>query len=81
MSEPVGATQGAGRNQVLRVRDLEIGYSTDRGLVRAVRGVSFDLEDDDSLAFIGESGSGKTTLGLSLVRLLPQSVTVTQAVG
>jgi peptide/nickel transport system ATP-binding protein len=64
------------RDEVLSVRDLEIGYSTDRGLVRAVRGVSFDLRDDESLAFIGESGSGKTTLGLSLVRLLPQNATI-----
>jgi peptide/nickel transport system ATP-binding protein len=76
VSELAGVTQGAGRNEVLRVRDLEIGYSTDRGRVRAVRGVSFDLEEDDSLAFIGESGSGKTTLGLSLVRLLPQSASI-----
>ena len=63
-------------NEVLSVRDLEIGYATDRGLVRAVRGVSFDLVDDESLAFIGESGSGKTTLGLSLVRLLPQNASI-----
>jgi ABC-type glutathione transport system ATPase component len=62
-----------GRDDVLSVRDLEIGYSTGRGLVRAVRRVSFDLGHDESLAFIGESGSGKTTLGLSLVRLLPQN--------
>src|SRR5918999_16170 len=65
-----------GRDEVLRVRDLEIGYTTDRGQVQAVRGVSFDLGDDESLAFIGESGSGKTTLGLSLVRLLPQNASI-----
>jgi peptide/nickel transport system ATP-binding protein len=64
------------RHEILSVRDLEIGYSTSRGLVRAVRGVSFDLGDDESLAFIGESGSGKTTLGLSLVRLLPQNASI-----
>ena len=65
-----------GRDDVLSVRDLEIGYTTDRGKVQAVRGVSFDLGDDESLAFIGESGSGKTTLGLSLVRLLPQNASI-----
>src|SRR5215218_8746944 len=65
-----------GRDDVLSVRNLEIGYSTGRGLVRAVRGVSFDLGHDESLAFIGESGSGKTTLGLSLVRLLPQNASI-----
>jgi peptide/nickel transport system ATP-binding protein len=65
-----------GREVVLSVRDLEIAYATDRGMVRAVRGVSFDLGDEESLAFIGESGSGKTTLGLSLVRLLPQNASI-----
>jgi peptide/nickel transport system ATP-binding protein len=65
-----------GRDEVLSVRDLEIAYATDRGMVRAVRGVSFDLGDEESLAFIGESGSGKTTLGLSLVRLLPQNASI-----
>ncbi|HEX5914815.1 MAG TPA: ATP-binding cassette domain-containing protein, partial [Rubrobacter sp.] len=64
------------RDEVLSVRDLQIGYATDRGMVQAVRGVSFDLGDDESLAFIGESGSGKTTLGLSLVRLLPQNASI-----
>jgi peptide/nickel transport system ATP-binding protein len=65
------------RDTILSVRDLEVGYTTERGRVRAVRGVSFDLKNNESLALIGESGSGKTTLGLSLVRLLPQSASVT----
>jgi peptide/nickel transport system ATP-binding protein len=68
--------QKVGEDKVLSVRDLEVGYATDRGRVRAVRGVSFDLGDDESLAFIGESGSGKTTMGLALVRLLPQSASI-----
>jgi peptide/nickel transport system ATP-binding protein len=68
--------EGRRRDKILNVRDLEVGYSTDRGKVQAVRGVSFDLGDDESLAFIGESGSGKTTLGLSLVRLLPQNASI-----
>jgi peptide/nickel transport system ATP-binding protein len=65
-----------GEDKVLSVRDLEVGYATDRGRVRAVRGVSFDLGDDESLAFIGESGSGKTTIGLAVVRLLPQTASI-----
>ena len=68
--------QKVGEDKVLSVRDLEVGYATDRGRVRAVRGVSFDLGDDESLAFIGESGSGKTTIGLAVVRLLPQTASI-----
>jgi peptide/nickel transport system ATP-binding protein len=70
------ATERAGGQTVLNVRDLVVSYWTDRGRVRAVRGVSFDLKDGESLALIGESGSGKTTLGLALVRLLPESASV-----
>ena len=43
-----------GRDDVLSVRDLEIGYATGRGLVKAVRGVSFDLGDDENLGVIDE---------------------------
>jgi peptide/nickel transport system ATP-binding protein len=68
--------QKVDEDKVLSVRDLEVGYATDRGRVRAVRGVSFDLGDDESLAFIGESGSGKTTIGLAVVRLLPQTAAI-----
>ncbi|ACZ41815.1 oligopeptide/dipeptide ABC transporter, ATPase subunit [Thermobaculum terrenum ATCC BAA-798] len=60
----------------LSVENLEIGYRASRGIVHAVRGVSFDLLEGESLALIGESGSGKTTMGLSLVRLLPTSAKV-----
>ncbi|MGO3315353.1 MAG: ATP-binding cassette domain-containing protein, partial [Brachybacterium tyrofermentans] len=57
---------------VLAVRDLEVAYRTGKtSRVRALRGVSFDLYPESSLALVGESGSGKTTLGLALLRLLP----------
>jgi peptide/nickel transport system ATP-binding protein len=49
-----------------------------RGAVQAVRGVSLDLQSDESLALIGESGSGKTTLGLAVVRLLAKTARVTK---
>jgi peptide/nickel transport system ATP-binding protein len=62
---------------VLSVRHLSIAYHTRRGLVQAVRDVSFDLKRGETLAIIGESGSGKTTLALGLIRLSPGSARVT----
>jgi peptide/nickel transport system ATP-binding protein len=55
---------------VLQVKDLHVYYSTRRGPVKAVDGVSFDLEPGERFGLIGESGSGKSTIALSLMRLI-----------
>src|SRR4030081_1561670 len=62
---------------VLSVRDLSIDYRTREGPARAVRDVTFDLEQGETLAIIGESGSGKTTLAVALIVLSPRSARVT----
>src|SRR2546427_7586669 len=62
---------------ILSVRGLSIEYRTRRGPIHAVRDVSFDLEQGETLAIIGESGSGKTTLAVGLVRLSPRSARIT----
>ena len=59
---------------LLSVRDLHVTYA---GGVPAVRGVSLDLDQGETLGLAGESGSGKTTLGNALLRLLPRGTTVT----
>jgi oligopeptide transport system ATP-binding protein len=55
---------------VLRVRNLNTRFATDRGVVHAVRGVSLDLDEGDVLGLVGESGSGKSVTALSVMRLV-----------
>lgn len=56
---------------ILSVKNLNVRYFSSRGLLHAVRNVSFDL-GREKVAIIGESGSGKSTVGRALVRLLPE---------
>ncbi len=62
-------------NDVLSVRDLRVWYGTERGAVRAVDGVDFDLRPGETLGLVGESGCGKSTLGRGVLGLLPASAT------
>ena len=62
---------------VLAVKDLKTYFSTNDGTVKAVDGVSFELEKGETLGVVGESGSGKSVLNLSLMRLVPHSNSVT----
>jgi oligopeptide/dipeptide ABC transporter ATP-binding protein len=55
---------------LLQVADLRVEFRTDRGTVRAVRGVDFSLAPGESLAVLGESGSGKTVTGRAVLGLV-----------
>ena len=61
---------------LLEVRDLQLEYATGRGPLRAVDGISFDIDEGEALGVIGESGSGKTSLAVTLMRLLPRNATL-----
>ena len=55
---------------LLEVQNLSTHFSTRIGTLKAVNGISFDLEAGDSLGLAGESASGKTTTALSIMRLI-----------
>jgi oligopeptide transport system ATP-binding protein len=63
-------------DNILHVKDLRISFSTYAGEIEAVRDVSFDLRQGETLAIVGESGSGKTVTAKSLMRLLPEANTL-----
>src|SRR5215211_5828447 len=55
---------------VLSVDNLKVYYHTPAGAVKAVDGVSFDLQEGQRLGLVGESGSGKSTIALALMRMI-----------
>ncbi len=62
---------------LLQVRELCVVYNVFEGKLAAVKDVSFDLGEEETLGIVGESGCGKSTLGLALLNLLPPQGEVT----
>lgn len=58
-------------DKLLEVKDLRTFFFLRKGVVKAVNGVSFSLNQGEALGIVGESGSGKSVTGLSIMRLVP----------
>ena len=61
---------------VLTIRDLSIEYTTDRGVLKAMRHVNLDIPKGSIVGVVGESGCGKSTLISSIIRLLAPNANV-----
>lgn len=60
-----------GRNVLARVENLHLYFDTKRGVVKALEGVSFELQEGEILSLVGETGCGKTITGRSFMQLVP----------
>jgi peptide/nickel transport system ATP-binding protein len=67
---PALSSPDLGSAPLLRVKDLCTSFFTSDGEVRAVDGVSFDIEDGQTVGLVGESGCGKSVTALSIIQLL-----------
>ena len=59
------------RTKLLEVKNLITEFSTEEGIVRAVKSVNFTIYRGETVGIVGESGSGKSVTSLSIMKLIP----------
>ena len=62
---------GMRMNSLMRIKDLTTLFHTEDGIVRAVNGISYEMQAGECLGVVGESGCGKSVHALSIMRLIP----------
>lgn len=67
-------------NQLLKLADFSVSFTTPRGDLHAVRGVDLSVAKGESIGIVGESGSGKTVLSRATMGLMPSTATCTGSV-
>lgn len=58
---------------LVEFKDLKVYFHTDKGTVKSVDGVSFDINEGETVGIVGESGCGKSVTAMSLMKLIPTS--------
>jgi len=72
-SKPSNLSNLSEHSLLLQVRDLQVSFRLDKARsVDAVKGISFDVPRDATVALVGESGSGKSVSSLAIMGLLPE---------
>lgn len=64
------------RKTVLKINDLHVSFKTLSGTVKAVRGVDFELKEQETLAIVGESGSGKSVTSKAIIGILSKNAII-----
>ena len=67
-----------GRDLIVDARNIGVSFKVDRGVVQAVRDVSFQLHKGETIALVGESGSGKSVTARTIMGLLAKRATVAE---
>ena len=57
--------------KILEIHNLRTQFRTSAGIVKAVDGISYDVDEGETVAIVGESGCGKSVSAMSILRLIP----------
>ena len=76
MSNTIPGLNQSGNKTILEIRNLDISFQTNAGVIHAIRGVNLDLCKGETVAIVGESGSGKSVTMKAVMGLLDSNATV-----